>query len=300
MDAAVLVVSAADGTMPQTREHVLLARQVGVPKVVAFMNKVDLVEDGELLDLVEMEVRELLNKYGFPGDTLPVVRGSARSAYENPADDAANACIDALVAALDEYVPLPPREVDLPFLMPVENVYRVKGRGTVVTGRIERGRVRRGDAVDLIGPGIAGVRPTVVTDLEQSHRLLDEGVAGDSAGVLLRGVEAEEVGRGVVVAAPKSVTPHQAFDAEVYVLTKEEGGRHTPFFSGYRPQFYFRTTDACGAVALESGVDMALPGDTVAVRVTLDAPAALEPRLRFAVREGGRTVGSGVIRQVLD
>jgi elongation factor Tu len=300
MDAAVLVVSAADGTMPQTREHVLLARQVGVPKVVVFMNKVDLVEDGELLDLVEMEVRELLNRYGFPGDTLPVVRGSARAAYENPSDDAANACVDALVAALDEYVPLPPREVDRPFLMPVENVYSVKGRGTVVTGRVERGRVRRGDAVELVGPGIAGVRPTVVTDLEQSHRVLDEGVAGDSAGVLLRGVEAGDVGRGVVVAAPKSVTPHKAFEAEVYVLTKEEGGRHTPFFTGYRPQFYFRTTDVCGAVTLEGGVDMALPGDTVAVRVALDAAVALEPRLRFAVREGGRTVGSGVIRQVLD
>ena len=300
MDAAVLVVSAADGTMPQTREHVLLARQVGVPKVLVFMNKVDLVEDGELLDLVEMEVRELLNKYGFPGDELPVIRGSALAAYNDPSDEAANASIDALVAALDEYVPLPPREVDKPFLMPVEGVYSVKGRGTVVTGRIERGRVRRGDPVELVGPGIAGARATVVTDIEQSRRLLEEGVAGDSAGVLLRGVEAAEVGRGVVVAAPKSVTPHAAFEAEVYVLTKEEGGRHTPFLSGYRPQFFFRTTDVPGAVALAGGVDMALPGDTVGVRVSLDVPIALEPRLRFAVREGGRTVGSGVITRVLD
>ena len=300
MDAAVLVVSAADGTMPQTREHVLLARQVGVPKVLVFMNKVDLVEDGELLDLVELEVRELLNKYGFPGDTLPVIRGSALAAYNDPADDAANACVDALVAALDEYVPLPPREVDKPFLMPVEGVYSVKGRGTVVTGRVERGRVRRGDAVELVGPGIDGSRATVVTDIEQSRRVLDEGVAGDSAGLLLRGVEADEVGRGVVVAAPRSVTPHNAFEAEVYVLTKDEGGRHTPFFAGYRPQFYFRTTDVPGAVSLAGGVDMALPGDTVTVRVALDAPIALEPRLRFAVREGGRTVGSGVIGRVLD
>jgi elongation factor Tu len=300
MDAAVLVVSAADGTMPQTREHVLLARQVGVPKVVVFLNKVDLVEDGELIDLVELEVRELLNKYGFPGDALPVVRGSAMAAYRDPTNDAANACIDALVAALDEYVPLPPRETDRPFLMPVEGVYSVRGRGTVVTGRIERGRVRRGDAVELVGPGVDGARSTVVTDIEQSRRVLDEGVAGDSAGVLLRGVETDEVGRGVVVAAPGSVKPHKGFEAEVYVLTKEEGGRHTPFFSGYRPQFFFRTTDVPGAVSLAAGADMALPGDTVTVRVALDAPIALEPRLRFAVREGGRTVGSGVIRSVID
>jgi elongation factor Tu len=300
MDAAVLVVSAADGAMPQTREHVLLARQVGVPKVVVFLNKVDLVEDVELVDLVELEVRELLNKFGFDGDTLPVIRGSAIAAYRDPANDAANACIDALVAALDEHVPLPPREVDLPFLMAVEGVYSMKGRGTVVTGRIERGRVRRGDAVVLIGPGIVGSRATVVTDIEQFREVLDEGVAGDNAGVLLRGVEADEVGRGVVVAAPKSVTPHQAFEAEVYVLSKEEGGRHTPFFSGYRPQFYFRTTDVPGAVSLTGGADMALPGDTVSVSVALDVPIALEARLRFAVREGGRTVGSGVIRRVLD
>jgi elongation factor Tu len=279
---------------------VLVARQVGVPKMVVFMNKVDLVEDAEILDLVEMEVRELLNKYGFPGDELPVVRGSALAAYRDPTDDAANRCIDALVAALDEYVPLPLREVDKPFLMPVEGVYSVRGRGTVVTGRIERGRVRRGDAVELVGPGIDGARATVVTDIEQSRRVLDEGVAGDSAGVLLRGVETAEVGRGVVVAAPQSVTPHAAFEAEVYVLTKEEGGRHTPFFTGYQPQFYFRTTDVPGAVSLPAGIEMALPGDTVSVRVRLTAPIALEPRLRFAVREGGRTVGSGVIGRVLD
>jgi elongation factor Tu len=300
MDAAVLVVSATDGTMPQTREHIVLARQVGVPRVLVFMNKVDLVEDGELLDLVEMEVRELLNKYGFAGDELPVIRGSALAAYRNPADDAANACIDALVAALDEYVPVPPREVDRPFLMPVEGVYSVTGRGTVVTGRIERGRVRRGDAVELVGLRAGEGRKSVVTDIEQFRRVLDEGVAGDNAGLLLRGIEVEEVSRGMVVAAPKSVTPHAAFEAEVYVLTKEEGGRHTPFLSGYRPQFYFRTTDVPGAVTLSGGADMVLPGDTVTVRVALDAPIALEPRLRFAVREGGRTVGSGVIRAVCD
>jgi elongation factor Tu len=299
MDAAILVVSATDGTMPQTREHVLLARQVGVPKMVVFMNKVDLVDDAEILDLVEMEVRELLNKYGFPGDELPVIRGSALAAYDAPADDAANRCVDALVAALDEYVPLPPREVDKPFLMPVEGVYSVRGRGTVVTGRIERGRVRRGDAVELVGPGIDGARATVVTDIEQSRQVLDEGIAGDSAGVLLRGVEAAEVGRGVVVAAPRSVTPHQSFEAEVYVLTKEEGGRHTPFFNGYRPQFYFRTTDVTGTATLPAGVEMVMPGDNVQMEIELITPIAMEKELRFAIREGGRTVGAGVVTEIV-
>jgi elongation factor Tu len=297
MDAAIIVVSAADGPMPQTREHVLLALQVGVPTVVVFLNKVDLVADAELIDLVEMEVRELLTKYGFPGDAVPVVRGSALPAYRNPADDAACACIDALVAALDEYVPLPPRDVDKPFLMPVESVYAIKGRGTVATGRVERGRVCRGDAVEIVGFGSR--RGTVVTDIEQFRQVLDEARAGDSAGVLLRGVEPEEVGRGHVVAAPRSVTPHASFEAEVYVLTKDEGGRHTPFFTGYRPQFFFRTTDVPGALSLPEGVEMVMPGDTVTVRVELNAPVAMEERLRFAVREGGKTVGSGVVGRVL-
>jgi len=298
MDAAVLVVSAADGTMPQTREHVLLARQVGVPKVVVFLNKVDLVDDSELLDLVELEVRELLNKFGFAGDTLPVIRGSAIAAYRNPPDDVANACIDALVAALDEYVPLPLREIDRPFLMPVEGVYAVKGRGTVVTGRVER--VRRGDAVELVGLRRDGGRGTVVTDIEQSRRVLDEGVAGDSAGLLLRGVETHEIVRGMVVAAPKSVTPHAAFEAEVYVLTREEGGRHTPFLSGYRPQFYFRTTDVTGTVKLAEGVEMVMPGDNVSVEVELITPIAMEKTIRFAIREGGKTVGAGRVAEILD
>jgi len=301
MDAAVLVVSAADGPMPQTREHILLARQVGVPKMVVFLNKVDLVEDAELLDLVEMEVRELLTAYGFPGNETPVVRGSAAGALRDPSDEAANRCVDELVAALDGYVPLPLREVDKPFLMPVENVYSIKGRGTVVTGRVERGRVRRGDAVEVVGlDARPGAVTSVVTDIEQSRRILEEGVAGDSAGLLLRGLGEGDVRRGQVVAAPRSVTPHAAFEAEVYVLTKEEGGRHTPFFGGYRPQFFFRTTDVPGGVTLAGGAEMVLPGDTVTVRVALDHPVAMEPRLRFALREGGRTVGSGVVGRVLD
>ena len=299
MDAAVLVVSAADGPMPQTREHILLARQVGVPRLVVFLNKVDLVEDAELVDLVEMEVRELLTKYGFPGDELPVIRGSALPALRAPADDAANAAIDALADALDSYVPLPEREIDRPFLMPVEKVFGIAGRGTVASGRVERGRLKRGGAVQVVGLG-GESRRVIVTDIEQNNKLLEEAIAGDSVGLLLRDVGKDEVRRGQVLAAPGSVAPAAAFEAELYVLGKDEGGRHTPFFDGYRPQFYFRTAGATGEVRLAGGAEMVLPGDTVSVSVALERPAALEPKLRFAVREGGRTVGSGVITRVLE
>jgi len=297
MDAAVLVVSAADGSMPQTREHILLARQVGVPRLVVFMNKVDLVDDPEILDLVELEVRELLTKYGFPGDEVPVIRGSALPSLREPGNDKACESIDALVAALDAYVSLPQRQIELPFLMPVEGVYAIKGRGTVVTGRVERGRVRKGQTVELVG--LKPNRSTVVTDIEQNHRLLDEAIAGDNAGLLLRGVEADEVERGQVLGAPETVTPHTQFVAELYVLKKDEGGRHSPFFTGYQPQFYFRTSNVPGEVQLPAGIEMVLPGDNLAVTVMLSAPVAMEEKLRFAVREGGKTVGSGVVSKIL-
>jgi elongation factor Tu len=297
MDAAVLVVSAADGSMPQTREHILLARQVGVPRIVVFMNKVDLVDDPELLDLVELEVRDLLTKYGFPGGDVPVIRGSALPALRNPQDDAACRSIDELVSALDRYVPLPDRQIDQPFLMPVEGVYAIRGRGTVATGRIETGRIRKGQAVAIVG-----MKPTfntVVTDIEQNNRTLDEAIAGDNAGLLLRGVDADQIARGQVLAAPDTMDPHTQFAAELYVLSKEEGGRHTPFFSGYQPQFYFRTGNVPGIVTLPVGIEMVLPGDVVTVEVMLQAGMAMQEQLRFAVREGGRTVGSGVVSKIL-
>jgi elongation factor Tu len=297
MDGAILVVSAADGPMPQTREHILLARQVGVPKIVVFLNKIDLVDDAELLDLVEMEVRELLSKYGFPGDDTPVIRGSSLPAFQNPSDDAACKPIDELVGALDSFVPIPQREVDKPFLMPIEDVFSIKGRGTVGTGRIERGRAKIGDTVEIIG--LKPNKTTVVTGIEAFNKTLDSGEAGENVGVLLRGVEKDDLERGQVLAAPKSITPHTKFEAEVYVLTKEEGGRHTPFFTGYRPQFYFRTTDVTGAAKLLGGAEMCMPGDNVTVEVELSAPIAMEEKLRFAIREGGKTVGSGVVTKIL-
>ncbi len=296
MDAASLVASAVDGAMPQTREHLLLARQVGVPRVVVFLNKVDLVEDAELLDLVELELRELLTLFGFDGAEAPVIRGSALAAVQHPEDDGACASIDALFAALDTYVPTPQRVLDAPFLMCVENIYAIKGRGTVATGRIERGRIRRGESVEIVG--FEPSRSTVVTDIEQFNRVMDEAVAGENAGVLLRGVESDQIRRGQVLAAVGSVTPHAKFSAEIHVLSKEEGGRHTPFFDGYTPQFFFRATDVPGVMRLASGVEMAMPGDGVQVNVELLAPVAMEAGLRFAVREGGRTVGSGTVTAV--
>jgi elongation factor Tu len=298
MDGAILVVSAADGPMPQTREHILLARQVGVPKIVVFLNKIDLVDDKDLLDLVEMEVRELLTKYGFPGDDTPVVKGSSLPAFQNPGDAKATACIDELVKALDAYVPIPMREVDKPFLMPIEDVFSIKGRGTVGTGRIERGKCKIGDTVEIVG--LKDNRTTVVTGIEAFNKTLDTGEAGENVGVLLRGVEKDDLERGQVLAAPKSITPHKKFTAEVYVLTKEEGGRHTPFFTGYRPQFYFRTTDVTGSSKLTGGAEMCMPGDNVSIEVELQAPIAMEEKLRFAIREGGKTVGSGVVVKILE
>jgi len=301
MDGAILVVAATDGPMPQTREHILLARQVNVPYIVVFMNKVDMVEDAELLDLVELEVRELLTKYGYPGDEVPVVRGSALRAMEcGCGRDECSACrpVLELLEAVDTYIPTPERDVDRPFLMPIEDVFSISGRGTVVTGRIERGRVKVGDEVEVVG-----IRPTirtVVTGVEMFRKVLDEGIAGDNVGLLLRGVERREVERGQVVARPGSITPHVRFRAEVYVLTKEEGGRHTPFFSGYRPQFYFRTTDVTGTIRLPEGVEMVMPGDNVNLEVELITPIALERGLRFAIREGGRTVGAGTITEILE
>jgi elongation factor Tu len=301
MDGSILVVAANDGPMPQTREHILLARQVGVPYIVVFMNKVDMVDDPELLDLVELEVRELLSKYGFPGDEIPVVRGSALKALESGSNDP-NAeeykPIQALLDALDSYIPEPERPIDKPFLMPIEDVFTISGRGTVVTGRVERGIIKVGDEVEIVG--LRETRKTVATGVEMFRKILDEGRAGDNIGVLLRGVGKDEVERGMVLAKPGSITPHTKFKAEVYVLTKEEGGRHTPFFNGYRPQFYFRTTDVTGVIKLPDGVEMVMPGDNVNLSVELIAPIAMEEGLRFAIREGGRTVGAGVVTEVLE
>jgi len=301
MDGAILVVSAADGPMPQTREHILLARQVGVPYIVVYMNKVDQVDDVELLDLVEMEVRELLSKYEFPGDTIPIVKGSALKAMESSSSDVEAEeyrSIKELLKALDEYIPEPRRDVDKPFLMPIEDVFTISGRGTVVTGRVERGIIRVGDEVEIVG--IRETRKTVATGVEMFRKILDEGRAGDNIGVLLRGTAKEEVERGMVLARPGSITPHKKFRGSVYVLTKEEGGRHTPFFSGYRPQFYFRTTDVTGVAELPEGVEMVMPGDNVTLTVELITPIAMEKELRFAIREGGRTVGAGVVTEIIE
>jgi elongation factor Tu len=299
MDGAILVVSAADGPMPQTREHILLARQVGVPKIVVFMNKCDMVDDEELLELVEMEVRELLNQYKFPGDDTPIIRGSALKALESssPDDPYAKKLVE-LIAACDEYIPIPERPIDKDFIMPIEDVFSISGRGTVVTGRIERGIVRVGDEVDIIG--IKDTVRTICTGVEMFRKLLDEGRAGDNVGVLLRSVKREDVVRGQVLAKPGSINPHKKFRAQVYVLTKEEGGRHTPFFKGYRPQFYFRTTDVTGSIKLPDNVEMVMPGDNIDVEVELLTPIAMDKELRFAIREGGRTVGAGVVAQILD
>ena len=294
MDGAILVVAATDGPMPQTKEHVLLARQVGVPCMVVFLNKCDAVEDGELIDLVEMEVRELLSKYQFPGDDVPVIRGSALGALNG--DPVWEAKIDELMEAVDNYVPLPARAVDLPFLMPIEDIFSISGRGTVVTGRIERGKVKVGEACEIVG--FRETRQTVCTGVEMFKKQLDEGMAGDNAGILLRGIPKEDVERGMVLAKPGSITPHTNFKGEVYVLSKEEGGRHTPFFKGYRPQFYFRTTDVTGVAELPEGVEMVMPGDNVQLAVELITPVALEKGLRFAIREGGRTVGAGTVSEI--
>ena len=299
MDGAIVVVSAADGPMPQTREHILLARQVNVPYIVVFMNKVDMVDDEELLELVELEIRELLSEYDFPGDDIPVVMGSALHALESGGEgDTAN-CIQELMDAIDSYIPQPERDIDKPFLMPVEDVFSITGRGTVATGRIERGIVKKGEEVEIVGMTEES-RKTVVTGVEMFRKLLDEGRAGDNAGLLLRGVGKDEIQRGQVLAAPGSIKPHTKFKAEVYVLTKEEGGRHTPFFNGYRPQFYFRTTDVTGATQLPEGVEMVMPGDNVQMEVELIMPIAMDPELRFAIREGGRTVGAGVVTEIIE
>jgi len=298
MDGAILVVSAADGPMPQTREHILLAHQVNVPHIVVFMNKVDQVDDEELLDLVELEVRELLSSYDFPGDDLPVVRGSALNALSNPGDEAANACIKELVEAIDTYIPTPERDIDKPFLMPIEDVFSITGRGTVGTGRIERGIIKVGQEIDLVGMNMD--RKTVITGVEMFRKLLDEGQAGDNVGLLMRGVAKEELDRGMVAAAPGTITPHTKFKGEVYVLKKEEGGRHTPFFANYRPQFYFRTTDVTGSITLQEGVEMIMPGDNTQMIVELQKPIAMEKELRFAIREGGRTVGAGVVTEIIE
>ncbi|MFZ2147543.1 MAG: elongation factor Tu [Sedimentisphaerales bacterium] len=304
MDGAILVVAAGDGPMPQTREHILLARQVNVPKIVVFLNKVDVVDDPELLELVELEIRDLLNKYEYPGDDIPIIKGSALAAMEcEGKDDEACKCIDELMEAVDNYFPLPEREVEKPFLMPVEDVFSIKGRGTVGTGRVERGKIHTGEEIEIVGLA-EETRKTVVTGVEMFNKTLNEGQAGDNIGVLLRGVEKKDLERGQVVAAPGSITPHTKFQAEVYVLTKEEGGRHTPFFAGYKPQFYFRTTDVTGSVlALMSregkSAEMCIPGDNIAMEVEIIAPIAMEEGLRFAIREGGRTVGAGVVTKIL-
>lgn len=301
MDGAILVVSAADGPMPQTREHILLARQVGVPYIVVFMNKVDMVDDPELLDLVELEVRELLNKYEFPGDAIPIVRGSALNALNNGTgkkDDAASKCVFDLMAAVDSYIPMPQRQTDKPFLMPIEDIFSIQGRGTVVTGRIERGTVKMEEEIEIVG-----IKPTVarvVTGIEMFNKLLDSGQAGDNVGILLRGTKREDVERGQVLAAKGSITPHKKFKGQVYILTKEEGGRHTPFIKGYRPQFYFRTTDVTGVVTLPEGVEIVMPGDNVNIDIELITPIAMEKGLRFAIREGGRTVGAGTVTEIVE
>ena len=298
MDGAILVVSAADGPMPQTREHVLLARQVNVPSVVVFMNKTDQVDDPELLELVEMELRDLLNEYEFPGDDTPIVKGSALNALSNPGDEAANKCIVELMDACDSFIPEPKRDIDKPFLMPVEDVFSITGRGTVGTGRIERGIVKVGDEIEIIGMG--DQKKTTVTGVEMFRKLLDEGRAGDNAGMLLRGVDKDDLKRGQVLAVPGSITPHTKFKSNVYILKKEEGGRHTPFFNGYRPQFYFRTTDVTGVVTLPSGTEMVMPGDNVEFEVELITPIAMDKELRFAIREGGHTVGAGVVTDITE
>ena len=298
MDGAILVVSAADGPMPQTREHILLARQVGVPYIIVFMNKCDMVDDEELLELVEMEIRDLLSSYEFPGDDTPIIKGSALKALENPTDEGQTKPIWDLLAALDAYIPTPERAVDLPFLMPIEDVFSISGRGTVVTGRVERGKVKVGEEIEIVG--IHDTTKTVVTGVEMFRKLLDEGVAGDNIGVLLRGTKKDEVERGQVLAKPGSITPHKKFKAEAYILNKDEGGRHTPFFKGYRPQFYFRTTDVTGIIELPQDVEMVMPGDNISCEVQLIQPIAMEKGLRFAIREGGRTVGAGVVTEIIE
>ncbi len=298
MDGAILVLSASDGPMPQTREHILLARQVGVPKIVVFMNKVDMVDDEELLDLVELEVRELLDKYEFPGDEIPVIRGSALQALENPEDEAKTKCIWDLMEALDTYFPMPERPVDKPFLMPIEDIFSISGRGTVATGRVETGVVKVGEEVEIVG--FRPTTKTTATGVEMFRKLLDEGRAGENVGILLRGTKRDEIERGQVLAKPGTITPHTKFKAEVYILTKEEGGRHTPFFNGYRPQFYFRTTDVTGIATLPSGVEMVMPGDNVSLEIQLITPVAMAKELRFAIREGGRTVGAGVVNEIIE
>ncbi len=297
MDGAILVVSAADGPMPQTREHILLARQVGVPYIIVFMNKCDMVDDAELLELVEMEVRELLSKYEFPGDAIPIVKGSAKLALEGDKGELGEQAIMKLAEALDSYIPTPKRAIDQPFLLPIEDVFSISGRGTVVTGRVERGIVKVGEEIEIVG--IKATVKTICTGVEMFRKLLDEGQAGDNVGVLLRGTKREDVERGQVLAKPGSITPHTKFEAEVYVLSKEEGGRHTPFFQGYRPQFYFRTTDVTGSVELPAGTEMVMPGDNIKMVVTLIAPIAMDQGLRFAIREGGKTVGAGVVAKVI-
>jgi elongation factor Tu len=298
MDGAILVVSAADGPMPQTREHVLLARQVNVPHIVVFLNKVDMVDDPELLELVELEVRELLSKYEFPGDTTPIIRGSALQALENPESDEKAGCIDRLMEALDSHIPEPVRALDKPFLMPIEDVFSITGRGTVVTGRVEQGVVKTGDEVEIVG--IRPTSKTVVTGVEMFRKLLDQGQAGDNIGCLLRGTGKDDVERGQVLAKPGSITPHTKFKAQAYILTKDEGGRHTPFFTGYRPQFYFRTTDVTGVARLPEGTEMVMPGDNIEMSIELITPVAMDKELRFAIREGGRTVGSGVVAEIVE
>jgi elongation factor Tu len=298
MDGAILVVAATDGPMPQTREHILLARQVGVPAIVVYMNKVDMVEDKELLDLVELEVRELLSKYEFPGDDIPIIRGSALKALEGDAGELGTPSIQALMDAIDSYIPEPKRDVDKPFLMPIEDVFSISGRGTVATGRVERGKIKVGEEVEIVG--IKATTKTVVTGVEMFRKLLDEGMAGDNIGCLLRGTKREEIERGQVLAKPGSITPHTKFQAEAYVLTKDEGGRHTPFFKGYRPQFYFRTTDVTGVCELPEGTEMVMPGDNVQIKVELIMPIAMDEGLRFAIREGGRTVGAGVVTKIFE
>jgi elongation factor Tu len=298
MDGAILVVAATDGPMPQTREHILLSRQVGVPYIIVFMNKVDMVDDPELVDLVEAEIRELLSSYQFPGDTTPIIRGSALKALENPTDEAASKPIWDLLKALDEYIPTPQRDVEKPFLMPVEDIFSIEGRGTVVTGRIERGQLKVGDEISIIGLQEA-ITKTTVTGIEMFNKSLDHGEAGDNAGILLRGTKKEDVERGQVLAKPGSITPHTEFEAEIYVLTQTEGGRHKPFFSGYKPQFFIRTADVTGDVTLPAGTEMVMPGDTVNLSVKLMAPIAMEEKMRFAIREGGRTIGAGAVTKII-